>query len=92
MSAGASCPFETLTEDRKVGGSTPPLATTKRQVKLPLTCGSVHPGDRVPLSLLTLSDREYPRLAMSYRTSYRTKRLDVFSHLRSEHAGRPPSA
>ena len=28
MSAGASGPFETLTENRKVGGSPPPLATT----------------------------------------------------------------
>ena len=34
-------PFETPTENRKVGGSTPPLATTKTPGHRPVTCAFV---------------------------------------------------
>src|SRR5450759_5264233 len=61
------------TENRKVGGSTPPLATTRTSGQEPLTCGFVPPKARVVFRRPTVSDPECAPLARSYRTSYRTK-------------------
>src|ERR1035437_8671068 len=60
-------------ENRKVGGSTPPLATTELQVRWPLACGFVSRVERVPFLRPTVSDRDFARIAGSYRTSYRTE-------------------
>ena len=69
-----------LPENRKVGGSTPPLATTITAGQEPLTCGFVFFSGPRRFRSPTTSDREYPRLATSYRASYRTE-------LRSETSG-----
>jgi hypothetical protein len=61
------------TENRKVGGSTPPLATTITAGQEPLTCGFVVLVGYVPMARLTASDRDIARMATSYRTSYRTE-------------------
>jgi hypothetical protein len=68
-------------ENREVGGSTPPLATTPTADQTPsgllLRVSQGLPRFRLP----TASDREYARSARSYRKSYRTKRV-----------GNPPGA
>jgi len=75
--SGLSLPHESVrspTENRKVGGSTPPLATTRTAGQEPLTCGFVPPKARVVFRRPTVSDPECAPLARSYRPSYRTKR------------------
>ena len=64
---------EPLTENRKVGGSTPPLATTELQVRWPLACGFVSRVERVPFLRPTVSDRDFARIAGSYRTELRSE-------------------
>src|ERR1035437_8457422 len=81
MPASAARGSPSPTENRKVGGSTPPLATTITAGHRPVTCVFVLLSDRRLLSRPTATHRDYLRWAMSYRTSYRTD-------LRSESSGR----
>ena len=60
-------------ENRKVGGSTPPLATTKTAGQEPLNCGFVVLVNYAPIARPTASDRDIARMATSYRTSYRAE-------------------
>ena len=66
--SGLSLPHESVrspTENRKVGGSTPPLATTRTAGQEPLICGFVPPKARVRFRRPTVSDPESAPLARS---------------------------